>query len=109
MDVLGKREQGQTSSSRFPVRLSGLLGLAGLFFAGDLSVWHWSLKLTSVANATLLVNFAPVFVTLGGWLIFGQRVRMIFILGMVLALSGMAMIAGNSFQISLQFIFGETP
>jgi drug/metabolite transporter (DMT)-like permease len=83
------------------------LGMAGLFFAGDLSFWHWSVKLTSVANATLLVNFAPVFVTLGGWLIFSQRVQMIFILGMVLALSGMAMIAGNSFQIGLQFFLGD--
>ncbi|OGP49183.1 MAG: hypothetical protein A2Y79_11335 [Deltaproteobacteria bacterium RBG_13_43_22] len=83
------------------------LSLAGLFFAGDLAIWHWSIKLTSVANATLLVNFAPVFVTLGGWLIFGQRARMIFLLGMVLALSGMVMIAGNSFQISLLHFSGD--
>lgn len=84
-----------------------LLGIAGLFFAGDLSIWHWSVKLTSVANATLLVNFAPVFVTLGGWLIFGHRVRMIFILGMVLALSGMGLIAGKSFQVSLPHFWGD--
>ncbi|MGA3085633.1 MAG: DMT family transporter [Thermodesulfobacteriota bacterium] len=83
------------------------LSLAGLFFAGDLAIWHWSIKLTSVANATLLVNFAPVFVTLGSWLIFHQGVRMIFLLGMALALSGMAMIAGNSFQISLQHFWGD--
>jgi len=83
------------------------LSLAGLFFAGDLAIWHWSIKLTSVANATLLVNFAPVFVTLGSWLIFHQSVRMIFLLGMVLALSGMAMIAGNSFQVSLQHFWGD--
>jgi len=84
------------------------LGLAGLFFAGDLAIWHWSIKLTSVANATLLVNFAPVFVTLGSWLIFHQSVRRIFIFGMVLALSGMVMIAGNSFQVSLQHFWGDT-
>ena len=34
--------------------------LAGLFFAGDLAVWHWSIRFTSVANATLLANFTPV-------------------------------------------------
>jgi drug/metabolite transporter (DMT)-like permease len=83
------------------------MAMAGLFFAGDLAIWHWSLKLTSVANATLLVNFAPVFVTLGGWLIFSQPVRIIFIIGLVLALAGMAMIAGNSFQIGLQFFWGD--
>ena len=38
------------------------LALAGIFFAGDLSVWHWSILFTSVANSTLLANFAPIFV-----------------------------------------------
>ena len=84
------------------------LGLAGLFFAGDLSIWHWSIKLTSVANATLLVNFAPVFVTLGGWLIFRQKVRLIFLLGMGLALLGMTLIAGHSFQVGLHYFLGDT-
>lgn len=84
------------------------LSLAGLFFAGDLSLWHWSIKLTSVANATLLVNFAPVFVTLGGWLIFRQKVRLIFLLGMALALLGMTLIAGHSFQVSLHHFLGDT-
>ena len=29
-----------------------LMVAAGLLFAGDLAVWHWSIVLTSVANAT---------------------------------------------------------
>ena len=40
-----------------------LLG-AGLFFAADLGVWHFSILYTSVANSTLLANLAPIFVTL---------------------------------------------
>ncbi|MFH0787883.1 MAG: DMT family transporter [Pseudomonadota bacterium] len=83
------------------------LSLAGLFFAGDLAFWHWSIKLTSVANATLLVNFAPVFVTLGGWLLFNLRVRVVFLLGMGVALAGMILIAGNSFHVSLQHFWGD--
>ena len=35
----------------------------GVFFAGDLALWHWSLQFTSVANSTLLANTMPVFVT----------------------------------------------
>jgi len=81
--------------------------ISGLFFAGDLAIWHWSIKLTSVANATLLVNFAPVFVTLGGWMIFHQRVRVIFLLGMGLALSGMTLIAGDSLKMSLHYFWGD--
>lgn len=84
------------------------LAMAGFFFAGDLAVWHWSIKLTSVANATLLVNFAPVFVTLGGWLLFHLKVRVLFLLGMGIALAGMGLIAGKSFQVSLQNFWGDT-
>ena len=36
--------------------------LAGLFFAADLALWHWSIHLTTVANATLFSNFAPIVV-----------------------------------------------
>ena len=32
--------------------------LAGAVFAADLTVWHWSITLTSVANATALANLA---------------------------------------------------
>ncbi len=65
-----------------------LLAGAGLFFAADLTVWHWSIKLTSVANATLLANFAPIFVALGGWLLNRQRVSLRFVTGMLTALAG---------------------
>src|SRR6267378_357753 len=39
-----------------------LLFAAGLAFAGDLGFWHTSIKLTSVANSTLLANLASIFV-----------------------------------------------
>lgn len=48
--------------------------LAGAFFPADLAVWHWSIIYTSVANATLLANFAPIFVTLGAWALFASGV-----------------------------------
>src|SRR5690606_16493100 len=34
--------------------------VAGLFFVLDLSVWHYSIVMTSVANATVLCNLTPV-------------------------------------------------
>ena len=49
--------------------------LPGVFFAGDLTLWHWSLHYTNTANATLLTNFAPIFVCLAGWLWLGERFR----------------------------------
>ncbi|MCU0837197.1 MAG: DMT family transporter [Rhodospirillales bacterium] len=81
--------------------------IAGLCFAGDLAVWHWSLRFTSVANATLLPNFAPVFVTLGGFLLFGERFTRRFLLGMLVALAGAAILMGHSVSLSLANLFGD--
>jgi drug/metabolite transporter (DMT)-like permease len=80
---------------------------AGLFFAFDLAVWHWSIRFTSVANATLLANVTPIFVTLGAWLWFGQRVTGEFIVGMVTALAGATILVGISVQLSARHLFGD--
>lgn len=84
------------------------LSAAGLFFAGDLAVWHWSIRLTSVANATLLANFAPIFVALGGWWFFAQRVGLTFLLGMITALIGTLLMVGISLRVSVDHLWGDT-
>lgn len=91
---------------RPPNALKWLL-LAGLFFGGDLSVWHQSIRLTSVANATLMANVAPVFVTLAAWLLFGERFGKRFIFGLVLALAGAAVLVSGSLRISWQTAGGD--
>jgi drug/metabolite transporter (DMT)-like permease len=70
---------------------------AGVFFALDLGVWHWSIIWTSVANSTLLANLAPIFVTLAGWLLWKQRVTRTFLAGMALAIAGMFILVGPNF------------
>jgi drug/metabolite transporter (DMT)-like permease len=84
-----------------------LLIAAGLFFAGDLGIWHWSINFTSVANATLLVNFMPIFVTIGAWLLLDQRVSRTFLLGLVAAMAGATLIIGSSFNLSLESMRGD--
>src|SRR5262249_45912952 len=51
-----------------------MLLFAGLFWTGDLVTWHWALKLTSIANASLLTMTGPIFVTLGAWLFFREHI-----------------------------------
>jgi drug/metabolite transporter (DMT)-like permease len=80
---------------------------AGLFFAGDLAVWHWSIVLTSVANSTLLANLAPIFVTLAAWLIFRQRPAVLFTIGLGAAMSGVAFLVGANFQVSGRALLGD--
>jgi drug/metabolite transporter (DMT)-like permease len=84
-----------------------LLALPGVFFAGDLGVWHWSIRYTSVANATLLANFSPVFVTLGGWLVFRRRFRRLFLVGMATAITGAALLVGDSLRFGGQHVLGD--
>lgn len=85
----------------------GWLALAGLFFAGDLAVWHWSIHFTSVANSTLLANCAPVFVTLGARMFFGEKITLRFIGGMCLALMGAAVVVGAQFGQDRAHLIGD--
>jgi drug/metabolite transporter (DMT)-like permease len=75
---------------------AGGLVLAGLFYAGDLALWHWSIRYTTVANATLLTNLAPIFVTAGAWLLFRERITRGFLAGLAIALTGTALLVGNA-------------
>lgn len=93
-----------------PVAATGLgagLVVAGLCFAGDLALWHWSLRLTSVANATLFPNLAPVFVTLLGWLLWRERVRPLFLVGMTIAILGAGLLMGESVRLSQAHLAGD--
>lgn len=72
-----------------------LLALPGLFIAADLIAWHVALVMTSVANATLLANMAPIFVTLGAWILFGARVTPRFLIGLAAALVGVVVLKGG--------------
>ncbi len=84
-----------------------LLVLAGVFFTGDLALWHWSIRLTTIANATLFANFAPIFVTLGSFFLFGQRFSRTFLFGLVLAIVGVATLVGVSAGTSRTFLIGD--
>ena len=65
-----------------------VLVLAGLFFAIDTGLYNWSLKLTSVAHATLIVNLAPMVALAAGFLLFGERFGPAKAFALVAALSG---------------------
>ena len=84
-----------------------LLIAAGIAFAGDLGIWHWSVQLTSVANSTLLANLTPAFVTLAAWLLFGERINGLFLIGLALALAGTATMVRASFAIDSAHVWGD--
>ncbi len=100
------RQGGKGRSPRNARDVLGL-GVAGVLFAADLSVWHWSIHFTSVANATLLANFAPVFVTFGAWLFFRERFTRTFLTGLVLGVLGVAVLMGDSVSLGARNLAGD--
>jgi drug/metabolite transporter (DMT)-like permease len=83
------------------------LFLAGLFFACDLGCWHWSLLLTSVANSTLFSNSTPILVTLAAWVMFGQTVTRLFLVGLATALVGAFILMGGSVSLGGTHLLGD--
>jgi len=101
--LFGGRESHRASFARD----RRLMIAAGLFFAGDLAVWHWSIVLTSVAYATLLANLAPIFVTLAAWLLFRKRPTMLFVTGLATALIGVTLLLGGDFSLGGKALIGD--
>jgi drug/metabolite transporter (DMT)-like permease len=83
------------------------IALAGLFFASDLGVWHFSILFTSVANSTVLANLAPIFVTLAGWLLWKKTVTRTFLVGMFVAIAGMFVLVGPNFAAGGRPLLGD--
>ena len=58
-------------NNKHPLKLNSLksyifCAIASLAFSLDLAGWHWSIELTTISNATVMVNTAPVYVILFG-------------------------------------------
>ena len=84
-----------------------LLVSAAAAFTGDLVFWHFSVKLTSVANSTLLANLAAIFVTLAAWILFRQKPTRLFLAGLVTALAGVGMLVSTSVAFSRTALLGD--
>lgn len=89
LTILARREPGGVATpSKWAL-------LAGLFFALDLSFWHYGIVMTSVANATVLCNLTPVVVTMFGWFVLKETPHRLFLVAVALAMAGaFAMAAG---------------
>ncbi|MBF0326355.1 MAG: DMT family transporter [Alphaproteobacteria bacterium] len=85
----------------------GGMAASGFFFAADLTVWHLGIWLTTIANATLFSNTAPVFVAIGAWLVWGLAPNRRFLAALVVAMAGAALLVGSSFRLSLDRVAGD--
>jgi drug/metabolite transporter (DMT)-like permease len=89
----GATDEDARGAASQPASLrDSMLFWAGVFFAGDLALWHSSLLLTSIAASTLEANCAPMLVTLLAWMLWGERPRVAFLGALALAFTGMLLI-----------------
>jgi drug/metabolite transporter (DMT)-like permease len=65
---------------------------AGAFLAAHFWSWMASLGMTSVASSVALVTTNPIWIALASWLLFGERLGRLAMLGVALAILGSALI-----------------
>lgn len=61
---------------------------ASLAFTTDLTLWHFSMDITSVSNATIIVNSAPIFVAILSFIFFKERLTKGFLLSFLVTYFG---------------------
>src|ERR1700681_1636158 len=100
------REERRTAPGTTEVKWLPM-AVPGVLFAGDILFWHWSITYTTVANATLFANLAPVIVTGGAWLFLREQITLRFLAGMALAMGGAALLVNASAALGARYVLGD--
>ncbi|WP_336973691.1 DMT family transporter [Sphingobium aromaticiconvertens] len=85
----------------------GLMGLAGLFFAGDLASWHLGILHTKVANATVFGNISALLLPLWGIVVLRQTPGKWQKIAIALAAVGTLVLMGGSYETSPRYLKGD--
>lgn len=81
--------------------------LSGLFLALHFATWFTSLKYTTIASSVVIVTLQPVFVVIGSWLLFRERISRISAVGGILALCGSFIIGAGDFRLGMGAFYGD--
>jgi drug/metabolite transporter (DMT)-like permease len=91
----------------WPKRGVAFAVLGGASLAIDMALWTTSVFMTKAANATLFANTAPLWVALAGMALLGERLPALFWGGLVITLSGGALVAGSDFLVHPTLGWGD--
>ncbi|MEX2618811.1 MAG: DMT family transporter [Egibacteraceae bacterium] len=72
----------------------GVAFAAGVFFAADLTFWHYAIDYVGAGLATVLANSQVVLVGLIAWLVLGERPRPRVLVAVPVVLVGVTLISG---------------
>ena len=76
-----------------------LLIIAGMFLALHFALLFESLKLTSVANSTIILTLQPIVALIGGYFIFKERTNRTTLLTLAIAIIGIVMVSWDDFDL----------
>lgn len=102
--VLGTKRYQWSKITRRDVLL---IFLSALFLALHFTTWFASLRLTSVASSTILVNTQPFFVILFGLLIFKTPVSRKTLLAVLCAVFGTLLLSWGGFSLGGTSLYGD--
>lgn len=85
-----------------------LLAASGLFLGIHFLLWMGSLNHTTVASSTVLLTLEPIFVMIGAFLLYRERIRLQGIIGIGIAMLGTVLIGWGDFSLSGEALQGDT-
>ncbi|MDF2577223.1 MAG: conserved rane protein of unknown function [Chlamydiales bacterium] len=84
-----------------------LVRLAGLCFALDLGLWHISITMTSVVNASLFNNLSAIFVPIFAWYLGYEKLTIRYFIALMGAFAGIFILIGDTFSLHTSHIWGD--
>jgi drug/metabolite transporter (DMT)-like permease len=84
----------QRRYGRLPSTTVRFAALAGLFFTGDLLLWHHAIEAVGAGLATVLGNLQVIVVGIVAWLLLGERPSRSTLLALPVVLAGVVLISG---------------
>jgi drug/metabolite transporter (DMT)-like permease len=78
----------------------------GLCFGADLSLWSTGVMMGEATTPTLMANLAPIWVGLGTWILFHEKQRLLFWIGILIAITGAVLVLGHNFLHSFNLGMG---
>lgn len=81
--------------------------LSGIFLGLHFLFWMESLSYTSVASSMVILTLQPLFVMVGSFFLFKERVNLLMILCMIAAVFGSILIAWGDIGVSKEALIGD--
>jgi len=89
-------------------RLDALYAIgSGFFLALHFATWITSLKLTTVAASTVLVQMSPIFVVIGSYIFFKETINKTSLVGVITAVAGSVLVGMLDFRIGGTALAGD--